>query len=62
MLLQVYRVILTHGIFSGSFRQLRMTSFHKITVAEKKNSSSTALHNFAKSKVISKCKNDKPKN
>ena len=29
-------------------------------VTEKNNSSSNAYHNFADSKVISKCKNDKP--
>ena len=29
-------------------------------VAEKNNFSSNAWHNFAKGKVISKCKNDKP--
>ena len=29
-------------------------------MAEKNNFSSNAEHNFAKSKVISKCKNDKP--
>ena len=29
-------------------------------VAEKNNFSSNAWHNFAKDKVISKCKNDKP--
>ena len=29
-------------------------------VAEKNNFSSNAYHNFAKGKVISKCKNDKP--
>ena len=29
-------------------------------VAEKNNISSNALHNFAKGKVISKCKNDEP--
>ena len=29
-------------------------------VADKNNFSSNAQHNFAKGKVISKCKNDKP--
>ena len=29
-------------------------------MAEKNAFSSNALHNFAKGKVISKCKNDKP--
>ena len=29
-------------------------------VAEKNNISSNALHNLAKGKVISKCKNDEP--
>ena len=51
------------GYFQVHFRQLRVTFFHKIMVAEKNNFSSNALHNFAKSKVISKCKkckNDKP--
>ena len=37
-----------------------MTFFHKITEAEKKLFSSNASHNFAKSKVISTSKNDKP--
>ena len=36
-----------------------MTFFHKIMVAEKNNFSSTAKHNSAKGKVISKRKNDK---
>ena len=48
-------------IFRFIFRQLRMTFFHKIMVAEKNNFSSNAWHNFAKGKVISKCKNDKLK-
>ena len=43
-----------------NFRQLRMTFFHKIIVTEKNNFSSNAQHNFAKGKVISTCKNDKP--
>ena len=42
------------------FRQLRMTFFHKVMEAEKNSFSSNAWHNFAKGKVISKCKNDKP--
>ena len=33
-----------------------MTFFDKIMVAEKNNFSSNAEHNFAKGKVISKCK------
>ena len=37
-----------------------MTFVHKIMVAEKNNFSSNTQHNFAKGKVISKCKNDKP--
>ena len=40
-------------IFRFIYRQLRMTFFRKNVVAEKENFSS-------KSKVISKCKNDKP--
>ena len=47
-------------IFRFIFRQLRMTFFHKTMVADKNYFSSNAYHNFAKSKVISKCKNDKP--
>ena len=46
-------------IFRFIFRQLRMT-FHKIMMAQKNNFSSNAYHNFAKGKVMSKCKNDKP--
>ena len=37
------------NIFRLSFRQLRMTSFDKIMVAEKNYFSSNVLHNFAKS-------------
>ena len=40
------------------FRQLWMTSFHKIMVAEK--NFSNAEQNFAKGRVIHTCKNDKP--
>ena len=48
------------GIFRFIFRQLRMT-FHKIMVTEKKNFFSNAeQHSFAKGKVMSECKNDKP--
>ena len=47
-------------IFIFIFRQLRMTFFHKIMVAEKNNFSSNAQHNFKKGKVISTCKDDKP--
>ena len=48
-----------------NFRQLldnnfRMTFFHKIMVTEKNNFPSNVQHNFAKGKVISTCKNDKP--
>ena len=46
------------GIFRFIFRQLRVTFFHKIMVTEK--NIFFAYHNFAKGKVISKCKNDKP--
>ena len=46
-------------VFSFIFRQLRMTFFHKIIVAEK--NFFFQMHNiFAKGKVISKCKNNKP--
>ena len=48
-------------IFRFVFGQLRMSFCHKITVA--KNNfifTSNAQHNFAKKKIISKCKNDKP--
>ena len=41
------------GYFQVHLRQLRTTFFHKIMVAEKKKFSSSAWHNFAKSKVIS---------
>ena len=37
-----------------------MTFFHKIMVTEKNNFSSNTQHSFAKVKVSSKCKNDKP--
>ena len=47
-------------IFRVIIKQLRMTFFHKIMVAEKNTFSSNALHNFANGKVISTCKNDKP--
>ena len=47
-------------IVSFSFRQLRMIFFHKIMVAEKNNFSPNAQHDFAKGKIISKCKNGKP--
>ena len=47
-------------IFRFNFRQLRMTFFHKIMVGEINDLSSNAQHNFAKSKVISNCKNGKP--
>ena len=47
-------------IFMLIFRQLRMTFFRKIMMAEKNNFSSYAEHYFAKGKVISKCKNNKP--
>ena len=47
------------GFFQVHFRQPRMSFFHKIMVAEKNNFFSNASHNFAKGKVISKCKNDK---
>ena len=46
-------------IFKFIFRQLRMTFFHKIMMTEN-FFSSNAWHNFAKGKVISKCKNDTP--
>ena len=36
-----------------------MAFFPKIMVAEENNFSSNAQHNFAKSKAIFKCKNDK---
>ena len=44
----------------GSFHNLELLFFHKIMVAEKNNFSSNAQLNFAKTKVISKCKNNKP--
>ena len=47
-------------IFRFIFRQLRMTFFHKILAAEKNNFFSNVEHSFVKSRVISKCKNDKP--
>ena len=37
-----------------------MTFFRKIMVAEQNSFSLNAYHNFAKRKVISKYKNDKP--
>ena len=37
------------------FRQLRMTFFQKNAMAETNNFSSNVWHNFAKSKIISKC-------
>ena len=40
--------------------KLRRTFFNKIIVAEKNKFSWNAQHNFAKGKVIFKCKNDKP--
>ena len=46
-------------IFRLIFRQRRMTFFHEIIVVEKIFFSSNAYHNFAKDKVISKCKHDK---
>ena len=45
------------GYFQVLFRQLRMTFFHKIMVAEN-FFSSNAYYNFEKSRTISKCKND----
>ena len=48
------------GYFQLHFRQFRMTFFDKMMVTEKNNFSSYAYHNFAKGKVISKFKNDKP--
>ena len=48
------------GIFSLLFRQLQMTFFHKIMVAENFFFSFNAYHNFANNKVISKCKYNKP--
>ena len=53
-------VILIYGIFSGSFIDNLEWLFSKNYGAEKKNFSSNAWNNFAKGKVISKCKNDKP--
>ena len=47
-------------IFRFIYSQLRMTFFRKNVVAEKENFSSNAENSFSKSKVISKCKNDKP--
>ena len=47
-------------IFRFIFRQRRMTFFHKIMVTEKNDFSSNSYRNFAKGKVVSKCKNDKP--
>ena len=47
-------------IFRVIIKQLRMTFFHKIMVAEKNTFSSNAWHNFAKGNIISKCKNYKP--
>ena len=40
------------GYFQVHFRQLRMTFFHKIMVAEKNTFSSNALHNFANGEVM----------
>ena len=40
-------------IFRVIIKQLRMTFFHKIMVAEKNTFSSNALNNFANGKVIS---------
>ena len=42
------------------FRELGITFFYQIMVVEKNKFSSNAWHNFAKGKVISKCKNDEP--
>ena len=47
-------------IFRVIIKQLRMTFFHKIMVAEKNTFSSNACHSFGKGKVIFKCKDDKP--
>ena len=47
-------------IFRFIFRQLRMTFFREIMVKGKNNFPSNAYHNFAKGKIISKSKNDKP--
>ena len=48
ILLQIYQVILIYGIFSGLF------------LVNLKKFSLNTEHNFAKSRVISKCKNNKP--
>ena len=47
-------------MFRFIFKQLRMTLFHKIMVAEKNGFSSNAKYNFTKGKVTFKCKNYKP--
>ena len=59
--MQIYQIILIYGIFSGSFlANLELLFFHKVMIAEKNNFPSNAQRSFAKIKVISECKNDKP--
>ena len=47
------------GYFQVNFRRLRMTTFQKVMVTEK-NFFFQIHNNFAKGKIISKCKNNKP--
>ena len=59
--LQIYQVSLIYGMFSGSFLDnLEWLFFLLFMVAEINNFSSKVQYNFAKSKMISKCKNDRP--